>query len=57
MKVTLQKINYINKICIIIRYDDYYGEPITQKAYTPEELFCILTTIKKIYGSLFVKQL
>lgn len=57
MKVTLQKINYTNKICIIIRYEDYYGEPITQKAYSPEQLFHVLTTIKNIYGSLFVKQL
>lgn len=57
MKVTLQKTSYENKICIVIRYNDYYGEFIEQKAYTPEELLCILTTIKNIYGSLFVKQL
>ena len=57
MKVTLQKINYTNKVCIVIRYEDYYGENVTQKAYTPQELLCILTTIKNVYGTLFVKQI
>lgn len=57
MKVTLQKISYENKICIVIRYNDYYGEFIEQKAYSPEELFIILSTIKNIYGTLFVKEL
>lgn len=44
-----------DKVIVIVEYNDYYGEPIIQKTETPDELLVVLTTIRKIYGSLYVK--
>lgn len=43
------------KVIVIVEYNDYYGEPVIQITESPDELLIALTTIRKIYGSLYVK--
>ena len=46
-----------DKVIVIVEYTDYYGEPVLQKTESAAELLTVLTTIRKIYGSLYVKHI
>lgn len=54
MNVTLTTCK-TDKVVVIVEYTDYYGEPVLQKTESAAELLTVLTTIRKIYGSLYVK--